>query len=565
MGSKEPKVAYIADSGKHHVSIDMPAHPPRLSVALFWAKAGQYGPYQTDVEQGMHRDQNPDKEVRLDDATSFEKELGRLLNHIYQRLEKGLKEAWMSRFGYDAPSGAAHFAFLDRPSALLKLYDEPEEQWARHVSEMFVYAPYAGIGQMMLGSYAHDSDVYAKWSKAHSLVVACQHLSTYAVLARGFAMGKLGAGLTAGPNPGVPVYKDGAPAAWYGTIEKAPENKVNNYKEYDVHPGDFLSGRQQKEQSGWAHIATVLRRWPLGKAETDPQNAGMGVKLQMIDTGVLAGIGDINTQDHDWLKDGAVAQSFKPARFGGVGRLPAAANLVGGVEKAKKAVPLGFARLVILEKGGRALYVSGMLPMWHGEQRFTTARYLWSLRDLPWNKHAGLVAYWALYAPTGKELFEQMVGAADGGGASCQAMVQTAEAARPSKPLGWLRLVAVVTSEPKVVRVVAKSDQKWTEAKGNKDGKAVTYDPDSPEAAKALKKPGDKAPTSTDPKRFSLPLSLDKDVKGNAAWRALQDTRGLSTEMLRKDASSGKLGPRPMSSNPVGYFNGTAAPGAAQS
>jgi hypothetical protein len=213
--------------------------------------------------------------VDLATASTFEAELGVLLKHIHQRLQIGLDEAWFSKYGYDPPQvprkdgktdeeyGKDLKKAWEKTFGLIKLWQEPEEAWARMLAEMFVYVPYGGSAQATFGN-ARDIDVYAKWPSVYPLHVACQHLSTVAVLSRGFEPSRVGTGLEAGPNAGVPIFgAEVTPPARPGWTTAPVSNHVAN----DLRPGDLLSGDDGANKGAdgkhrlFGHSATTLRRW----------------------------------------------------------------------------------------------------------------------------------------------------------------------------------------------------------------------------------------------------------------------------------------------------------------
>lgn len=591
-----PKTAYVLDAGSTHISLEMPKNPPRLAVALLWAKSGQYEAWQTDLEKEILKD--PKKIVDLEAATTreaFEVELGRLLKHIQQRLEIGVTEAWISKYAYNAPSppkeegktraeyAAELQAAWNRAFALQALYDEPEEQWARIFSEMFVYMPYAGNGQTMFSNGNENHLIFEAWPKVYCTVAACQHLCSYTPLTRGSKPDKIGNGMNASANAGLPIFgpivKDAEDvkdaegknkrAAWVTT-------SVTTYEKRDLRPGDLVAGKDaDPNQKGFAHAASILRRWPLGAAA----KAETGANLQVIDTGVFASVGDSSTQDHGWLTAAAMSSAFGKAvaNESGFGRLPEAADLKGAVETTKKALPMGFARLVLAAPGGRARYVSAMLPMWHGEHRFTIARYLWSLRDLP---AKNLVGYWALYAAQGHTMLDELVKEAGAPGRSCEQIIAAAKKARegrkpPGKAPALLRTSAC-SSKPRVVRFVTKSTQSWKEVAPNEEGLTMTYE-EGPEAdalrekwkkdADAKKAKHGNAPTEVTTVKGAnsgMPLELaarpaqDKtDHARPGGWAFLEDKDFLSTELLLPDATKpDEVVERSMGQNSVEYFKG---------
>jgi hypothetical protein len=279
----------------------------------------------------------------------------------------------------------------------------------------------------------------------------------------------------------------------------------------------------------------------------------------MIDTGVLAGGGDVSTQDHDWL---TTVNGFASAEKGrtGFGRLPEATKLAAAVEQMKKALPLGFVRLALVAAGSGAVrYLSAMLPMWSGEHRFAFSRYLWSLRDLP---AKDVDAYWILYVPQGQTLFEEVVKEAAGPKRSCAMLVDDAKKAMAVKPapkgqpprLIRVAACASVKSKPRVVRVInkGKDNVKWKEVDVGGDAELQP----SPEEATNKLKPLPEE--DEDPMKAALPLKLDPGPGGRpGGWGFADSMARLSEEVVvPPDKKAGDVRARAMTENKADYFKG---------
>jgi hypothetical protein len=610
-GNKSPKIAKTADSGDHKVSDDMPEHPPRLSVALLWAQPGHNRYFATDLEKNIYdatTDADKDRlRVDLGRTSPIDDELRRLLGHVYQRLEKGLDEAWYSKYGYaapvppeapgESPEERQHFNeasqnWANKVSIFWKLFEEPEEKWARAFTEMFAYIPYAGPGQFMLGSGGKDYQVYLKWPDVYATIAACQHITTYGALTRGIdkslvAMGPAHPdlpiskknpvqrnGMTAGPNSSLAVF--GGNKAIENSVPptKRPcwiPDKITSFAKLDLQPGDVVSGTADSSQTGWSHAASVLRRWPIKPAGAATPGNDTAAKLQMLDTGVLSGATDSSTQDQEWQTDlGKFTKADATLR--GFGRLPAAGDLAGAVTTMKSALPIGFARLVLLEPGGQVRYVSAVLPMWHGSHRFSVARYIWSLRKLPAVK-GRLMAYWVILAPHGANVVDSLKPGAE----------RTWEAeVKRTDVKSSLSIVAILTNEPRVLRTVQKGLVAWSAVEPTSPGsggaptvvssfydEGKALDAYNNRKAKAEKegKPFEELPPEKKAYPMesakNLPLKLDAGPGGRrGGWAFMGDTGFLSTELVF-DASTNTLKERPMAASPIQYFNGTAKDGAA--
>ncbi|MBK8257712.1 MAG: hypothetical protein IPK82_34215 [Polyangiaceae bacterium] len=539
---EDENAVYTADIGPvgnpatTHLSVPFPRHPPRLSVALFWAQPGSKPWTKTALEKKI-----ANKErglVSLADPTTFDDEVRALLEHILERLKAGLWEAWISKYGYDLrypvrkkeESDEQYKGRVEEYNlsavGMAFMRNEPEELWARQVTEMFVFAPYGGTGLFTVG-VQNDQKVYEKYPSVHSLLVACQHLSTYIALTRGIPPADISPGLDASPMAGSSGFQTGVTTRpnW---VSAAP----STWPSQDLAPGDCFAGDDgAPNRDKFAHIASVLRRWPLQR--NLPSNATY--KLQWFDTGVLTSQGDKVTQDHGWDSQPpndrlSAAFSQAPNRRG-FGRIAEAKNLTDAVTKASNSLPLGFARLVLFHKDGTVRYVSALLPMWFTDLRFYISTYLWSLRNLPAD---GLVAAWSIYGVNGKALFQEVLNEAQSGPQRSAGEILQKAGATNDAPL--LRELAVVTSEPRVLRANIKTTEKWVSVTPNQTGADNQYGEDEPQNTS-------QAPTDVAEKKGAaqhrtwIPLKLPASGKRRGGWDFFIQPAYADKELRVRDLS----------------------------
>ncbi|KYG10921.1 hypothetical protein BE21_09530 [Sorangium cellulosum] len=352
--------------------------PPRLSVALNSVDPGDTG---TDTS------------------------IDAMLALIAKRLEGGLDVVW-------------------KKGAAMGLWDttkwkesDPEEQWARVITELLLGQPYNGAA----ATYGHpnqDTIFYKPFSDSAdspivSLTAACQHNVSYGVLSRGYAISDVAnAGFSCDDSSSMSLFKNGG--KWFRDEEKKIVAKAIDA---GLTPGSIyvfkpkpLSEYEKKQnlQRKGSHIAFVLR------VDKDQKQA------QFFDTGGL---------NHDERVKGPVPiimQDFKSMgaydeplwnkvttnHYIGMGIPRPPADLAGAVVRIRKTRPIGFARLVLTKRGAKfeeaidpknppeaLLFVSRLLRMWGDteDQNFTIARYFWSLRNLPGTRE--VQALWVFYVP----------------------------------------------------------------------------------------------------------------------------------------------------------------------
>lgn len=372
------------DEGVNHLS-DKDWSAPRLSKSLLDAKVGAFDHFKTTLDKSGEK-------VSL--QKDFATQLKSLLEHIEERLNGGLDEAWISPSGYALDNAKT----LDRDTlGGLLFYNTPEEKWARAFSELFVFAMYGGAG----GAYSlsgGDKEIYEAFPRIAPLAAACQHLSTICVLSRGFPLSGMqkftdkaktkpwatGCGCTGG-TVDYDVWAKGekfANGTKYTTIESYLTLNPTPGSVVVFNPGGPNYNDQDKSSPGHpTHIASVLRV--------------SGARVQFIDTGVVIGSdekkGEGGTADHSFLNGPDSIPGS--AELIGVAVLPDASGVAEWAEKMAKTRPLGYLRLAIVDTtlGNKVRFVSKLLVMRH-----PISRLIWSLRGLPIEN---LSVFWMVYVP----------------------------------------------------------------------------------------------------------------------------------------------------------------------
>ena len=383
----DPSQKYDSD---HHLDLSKAAHvsdgggeAPMLSAAVLNAPAGGDG-HKTSIEQAGKSADLTDPDVSKD-PTKFAAQIQSLLTHIKERLDNGLDEAWESPWGYDGTPDP-----------------DEEEQWARIFSEISVFAAYAGVA----GAYGTKKSDEGTWDMEYAVrlnskvndpcyppVLACQHLTNYCVITRGYdAKGALGPqGMTAGAGTGsCPAFN--APLGTWTVTSSGPGQEIGDFRNIEslitangLPPGSvFAFNKDGPDATGQrtAHIGAVLR--------VCKPNAFQG-----IDTGPFASGGtDSGTADHGLTKK-RLSQPL-PNLMVGVGILTYKKPDQSQIDFLKTARPLGFAQLVLADASSTIRYISRLLPMFCKDQSYSVARYIWSLRNLPTK---GCRAFWLLTIP----------------------------------------------------------------------------------------------------------------------------------------------------------------------
>ncbi len=307
-------------------------------------------------------------------------------------------------------------------------------------SEMMVDATYGTSSFYGSNPYWKDQDYFKFFVSDNPVVpiaMACQQLCTFALLSQGRMIVELtskgNVRISAGANAYLPWIYDGPweKSAKYADLATAVKRKA--FPERGLTPGSLFgwSPGGEGQQQG-SHVACVLRV------------AASVEKVQFLDTGAVtasaqkivggklrgysmprSGLAEdggspysmrnlgVNGNYDDGLFAGQIGVSLakppQPIPFVGLGvHKPLSAKvIITGVSLARRARPLGVARLGIIRRSissganldpNAILYVSPTLPMHEGAtDNFYISRYLWSLRSMPGYKH--LQAIWQIAAP----------------------------------------------------------------------------------------------------------------------------------------------------------------------
>ncbi|MFT3770162.1 MAG: hypothetical protein QM820_32435 [Minicystis sp.] len=253
--------------------------------------------------------------------------------------------------------------------------------------------------------------LFGEFPRVFPIAAACQQLSTYAILARGFAASMLGDGLGCSASS---VDKDCFDSA---KRKKSPEIKIEKVK----------AGERQKGAPGFATTEALIAMGcgpgsivcfnPGGSLYTD-QDLGTtthvgtvlrvaGKAIQFIDTGVLVGStersgGEGGTTDHGFRR-GSIASAEHCVAAGGL--KPAPKDVADMARAMQKSLPLGFVRLVVVDVGKpqpEARFVSKLVPM-----RYPLSRFVWALRGLPIRDHLRVLVH--VSTPILKETSNQLI------------------------------------------------------------------------------------------------------------------------------------------------------------
>lgn len=412
---------------------------PRLSRALLYAPVGTTKASRSKLENAVVA-----KERKPVTAQSLDADFGALLDHIQDRLFSGLSEAWLSKEGYDAwpdfeklKDDAAIESDKDKKQKLEEAYkkalsekapdlvgtmEDPTERWARAIVELFVFTAYGGSAVNQGGT---DRDYYKRFPDTHPIIVACQQLASFCIIARGVPWNHL--------SPPDEV-KDGTQTKKLAKTEEATKNAsigcgctagTVNYFAFDdgyheifdrgtkytnvkdlldikasgsikkVTPGSVIvfnaGGKDYSKQNapgGTTHIASVLRV--------------SGARVQFFDTGVVVGSlekagAEGGTADHSFLYEpkGNISSSKDLVAIGVLSEK--APDVLGKqAELMAKSRPLGLVRLVLLDTENSKAPVRFVSKLLH--MRFPVSYLIWSLRGLPVQ---GLSALWYVYGSSG--------------------------------------------------------------------------------------------------------------------------------------------------------------------
>lgn len=387
--SDEPSQAFAGLDTVNHVSEFM-TDAPRLSKALLEGPVGSHDAFRTKLDK-------TGSPLALTSG-EFEGRLAELLQHVEERLQNGLFEAWIAPQAYDwrrpASEGVLSLSEAESLVKLMAFWSSPEEAWARAFTEMVLFTMYGGSGQTYFTAEDKDRPFFEAFPRAYPIALACQHLSTMCILSRGFPIATLSKSFVVGCGCT-------ASTLTYDIFKNQPKEKFE--------PGKPPAGKDYREVSELMKIPLApgdIVIYNPGGTETLSQNHGKtthigsvlrtsGRRIQFIDTGVLTGDdergGEGGTVDHSF----ATRSIERDRSLIAWAKIPEATDLAGFTPKVAAAQPLGVVRFVILDvsdkRNPEVRFVSKLLHM-----RFPVSRLLWSLRGLPVED---LVALWYVFVP----------------------------------------------------------------------------------------------------------------------------------------------------------------------
>ncbi len=309
-----------------------------------------------------------------------------VLKFVYRQLSGGLGPVWRAIPGLPLKDGRA---LCEVPVSELTTQEELEEAWSQLISEALIGTPYAGPGPNYLA--AADSKVYVHAidddDPCHPIIFACQHLGTLAAITRGFDDAATSV-LDARSASGMLNWKIGAGSSAEMRGKSGNLNAASAIANGSLVPGTNYVSKDKK------HIAFVVRVFKSGKLQMIDTGAMQTVPAHTNPLGVALGAGGLSfgnnydTNPADSVNDKPISQVAVP---------PRASRLRQGIERMKRARPIGLARFVLLKREPdntpnskdmlktRLVVASPAIPMWETDvsKNYAISRYFWSLRDHP--------------------------------------------------------------------------------------------------------------------------------------------------------------------------------------
>jgi hypothetical protein len=346
-----------------------------------------------------------------------------ILKTVAGRLERGLAEVWQG--------GECK---LWDPNVWRK--DDVDELWARAITEVLLGMPYVTPEVAFTANKVGLKQIYKQFNNQDDPKIGvtseCQHLVTYAMLARGYAYeegnkgepkGVPSSGFGCSSSESCPLFKSENHGAWYKdtallTIEKAMALDV------PLSPASVVAANPNplKGQPEGSHTYFVLRVDTRGKRTGQLFDTGGAGRKGPVPEATQGAFGAFGLYDN-----GLITKLSAMKGFLGLGVPPKDESVVKKmiplpkrVEMLRKTRRVGLARLIIAEKGvlpgvtvgpliegtkvpssPGVLYVSPLLRMWGDDalQNFSYGGYLWSLRELG---AEGKDVWWVFYSPRGK-------------------------------------------------------------------------------------------------------------------------------------------------------------------
>lgn len=362
-----------------------------------------------------------------------------ILTQLWKRLTGGLDHVWKSPDGHDPeweprpadPPPAPGAGPTDDPVAI-------EEGWARWCSELMDATPY-GAARSYRDKHLEDADFFEAFMSDNPvapILMACQQLCTFALLSRGYTLLEVSGkppekrrppgGQPVKPTCGVSAGDNGYlghlfEGGWDQSPKHASIAQALARAPGGLTPGSIFgfkpNGEGQKQGSHAVFVLRIARSVSkvqfLDTGAVLTSSTGINRSSQGPANNAMKGFGGGNYDDA--LFDGTLRVSTRdngvetPVPFVGLGVLkpPPASTMAAAVTRARRARPLGIARLAIFKRPPRnkavedrdILYVSPRLPMHDPTalHNFYISRYLWSLRAMP--GYQNLQAIWEISIP----------------------------------------------------------------------------------------------------------------------------------------------------------------------
>ncbi len=346
-----------------------------------------------------------------------------ILTHIYSVLRAGLGHVWLEMdWGRRTTWEGTPLLQVDDltalPPGLL------EEAWAQLVSEMLILSPYAGPNIVYTDGALGEREIFEHMlsgDPCYSIVAACQQLCSIALIARGFE----GFARVLPVQAVTPDCRKSAGGTFLRPKDHPKSLWVRNaIDKHKVGPGSvwgyFIKDPDLPKDKHFPHVAFTLR-------------VHEGTKeVQLLDTGAMSAPweqsppipGAGGNYDYPPWKWGIPGSSAKQKWYTGLWLCPPSPDLAGAVARARRARPLGLARLLLVRRGPKQpwmsdlrekklVFASALLPMWDGDgEPFSLARLARSLVGQPY--FADYMAAWAVCAPKrGGGFYEAMVTSGD--------------------------------------------------------------------------------------------------------------------------------------------------------
>jgi hypothetical protein len=348
------------------------------------------------------------------DPTSV-KTVEAILEHIVRRLNGPLDPIW------DGPDG--HDAYWEPRTGCTPEENgriQADEEWARWCTELMVGTGYGSTTEYGSASFS-DRKFFAAFGTENPVVpvkLACQQLCTYAYYSRGWTFeevqGNGYCGVTAAQNTHLNHLFEGG---WDANPTYREVHAGFTRANGPTSPGTILAFRPKDVdgvggQRPGSHVVFVLR-----------VAAGV-LQAQLLDTGAALEVNQARSKarltppaarhfvggnyDNRLFSGDVNVRAIPGVMYVGIGVLKpkSPGQILAAITAARRARPLGFARLAILNRrvGGAyekddILYISPRVWMHDasGSANYYISRYLWSLRQTP--GYENLEVLWQISHP----------------------------------------------------------------------------------------------------------------------------------------------------------------------